>query len=80
MEKGYTRNITCTPHKKSNTASDSSEDLENRLTQLKNQVDEMSASMLKEMDLSHSQEYFKKEMEMNVDENQEHMENKMLEL
>jgi hypothetical protein len=41
-------------------AFEESEDLENRLTQLKNQVDEMSASMLKQVDLSHSQEYLKK--------------------
>ena len=38
------------------------EDFENMLSQLKNQVDEMSAIMLKQVDLSHSQEYLKREI------------------
>jgi hypothetical protein len=54
MEKGSTRNTTGTPHKNSNMTSEENEDFENRLTQLKNQVDEMSVSMLKQVDLTHS--------------------------
>jgi hypothetical protein len=60
MENGSTRNNTGTPHKNSNMTSKESEDFENRLTQLKNQVDEMSVSMLKPMDLKNSQEYLKR--------------------
>jgi hypothetical protein len=41
MEKGSTRNNIGTPHKNSNMTSEENEDFENRLTQLKNQVDEM---------------------------------------
>jgi hypothetical protein len=33
--------------------------------------------MLKPIDLSHSQEYLKKEMEKKIDENQDHMEKKI---
>jgi hypothetical protein len=40
----------------------------------------MGASLLKPMDLSNYQEYLKKEMEKNMDENQDNMETTMLEL
>jgi len=65
MENGSTRNNTATPHKNSNMAPEESEYLENRITQLKNQVDEMNVSMLKPMNLSHSWEYLKKELNEN---------------
>jgi hypothetical protein len=64
MERGTSR--TTTPSKPleiSHMTSEENEDFENRLSQLKNQVDEMSGSMLKQVDLSHSQEYIKREME-----------------
>jgi hypothetical protein len=54
MEKGSTKNNIGTPHKNTNMTSEENEDFENRLTQLKNQVDEMNGSMLKLVDLSHS--------------------------
>jgi hypothetical protein len=51
------------------------------LTQLKNQVDEMSGSMLKLVDLSRSQESPKREIEYEMknkmDENRKEMEKKM---
>jgi hypothetical protein len=81
MEKGSTRNNTGTPHKNSSMTSEENEDFENRLTQLKNQVDEMSVSMLKQVDLTHSQEYLKRELEDQIqkkmDENKNDMEKKM---
>jgi ABC-type Fe3+/spermidine/putrescine transport system ATPase subunit len=39
------------------------EDFENTLTQLKNQVNEMSVNMLKQVDLTHSRESLKRELE-----------------
>ena len=53
MKKFSTRNNTGNPHKNSNMNSKENEDFENKLSQLKNQVDEMSGSMLKLVDLSH---------------------------
>jgi hypothetical protein len=42
-------------------------DFEKMLSQLKNQVDEMSGSVLKLVDLSHSQEKFKRAMEYKME-------------
>ena len=39
------------------------EDFKNMLSKLKNQVDEMSGSVLKQVDLTHSREYLKRKME-----------------
>ena len=50
MEKGPTRNNIGT-HKNTNMTSKENEHFENRITQLKNQVDEMSGSMLKQVNL-----------------------------
>jgi hypothetical protein len=78
MENGSTRNTIGTPHKNSNMTSEESEDLENRLTQLKNQVDEMSGSMLKQVDLTHSQEYLKREMENQMKKKMDEMDKKWM--
>jgi hypothetical protein len=51
MEKGSTRKNTSTPHKNLKMTSKENEDFQNILTQLKNQVDEVSVSMLKLVDL-----------------------------
>lgn len=57
MEKGFSRISTpIKPLENSHMTFDESEDLENMLPQLKNKVYEISDSMLKLVDFSHSQE------------------------
>jgi hypothetical protein len=69
IEKGSTKNNIGTPHKNTNMNSKENEDFENRINQLKNQVDEMNGSMLKLVDLTHSHESIKMEMEKKMNEN-----------
>jgi hypothetical protein len=76
--------ITTSPSKpleSSHMTSDENEDFENRLFQLKNEVDEMSGNMLKQVDLLCSQEYLKREMEdqmkKKMDENKEEIQKSM---
>jgi hypothetical protein len=78
---------TSTPHKNTSMTSEENEDFKNRLTQLQNQVDEMSSSMLKHVHLTHSHQHMENkmeehryQMEIKMNENREHMENKMEEL
>jgi ABC-type Fe3+/spermidine/putrescine transport system ATPase subunit len=76
MERGTSRiNTPSKPLEISHRTLEENEDFENKLSQLKNQVDEMSGSMLKLVDLSSSQEFLKKEMEdqmkKKMDENKE---------
>jgi hypothetical protein len=47
--------------------SEENEDFENKLSQLKNQVDEMSSSVLKHVDLLRSQKTLKKEMKYKME-------------
>jgi hypothetical protein len=69
MDKGVPKTTTpIKPLGSSHMISEESEDLENRLSQLKNQVDEMSGSMLKLVDFSHSQEGLKREMKILMDQ------------
>jgi hypothetical protein len=44
-----------------------SEDLKNRVSQLKNQVSDMNGSMLKLVDFSHSWEILKREIEYKME-------------
>jgi hypothetical protein len=69
------------PPKTSHWTSEENEDFENRLSQLKNQINEMNGSMWKQVNLSYSKESLKNKMEKNMEEkmneNWEHMEKKM---
>jgi hypothetical protein len=66
MEMGNLRNTTSKPPKIAHMMSKENEDLKTRLSQLKNEVEEMSGSMLKLEDYSCSQEILKREMDDNM--------------
>jgi hypothetical protein len=55
------------PPKNSHMMLEENEDLENKVSQLKNQVNDITDSMLKMMDFSHYQEIFKMEMEYKME-------------
>jgi hypothetical protein len=69
------------PPETSHWTSEENEDFENRLSQLKNQINEMNGSMWKHVNLSYSKESLKNKMEKNMEdkmnENWEDMEKKM---
>jgi len=73
MENGSTIKNIVTHNEISNMTSKEGEYFENKLAQLKNQVDEMSFIMLKWVDLTHSREYLKikleDQMKKKMDEN-----------
>ena len=60
MVNGSTMIYTHKPPDNSHLMLEESDDLENRVSILKNQVNEMNGSMLKQVDLSYSQDALKK--------------------
>jgi DNA-binding HxlR family transcriptional regulator len=67
MSKGSTKSFT--PHKPTENSSmilEECDDLEKRVSQLKNQVNDMSDNMLKRVDFSHSEEILRREIEHKI--------------